>query len=139
MNLLDILLGPTVGKVLDKIIPDPQAKTAAQLELLKLHQAGEFKEIDNQLQRDLGQIDVNKAEAASGNAFAASWRPFIGWICGAGLAYQFLLRPLLAWASGIWSIPVPPDLDMGDLLTLLGGMLGLAGMRTSEKFRGVAR
>src|ERR1044071_7342053 len=101
MNVLDLILGP-VSKVLDKIIPDPQAKAAAQLELLKLQQAGEFKELDAQLQRDLAQAEINKAEATSGNAFAASWRPLCGYVCVLGLAYQFLLQPLLGWGSGIW-------------------------------------
>jgi hypothetical protein len=138
MNVLELILGP-VTKALDKIIPDPQAKAAAQIELVKLQQAGEFKELDAQLQRDLGQLEVNKTEAASGNAFASSWRPLCGYVCVLGLAYQFLMQPLLAWGSGVWAVPLPPDLDLGDLLTLLGGMLGLGSLRTAEKLRGVAR
>ena len=138
MNVLELILGP-VTKLLDKVIPDPQAKAAAQLELIKLQQAGEFRELDAQLQRDLGQIEVNKAEAASGNAFASSWRPLCGYVCVLGLAYQFLVQPLLAWGSGVWAVPLPPNLDLGDLLTLLGGMLGLGSLRTAEKFKGVAR
>ncbi len=86
MNVLELILGP-VTKVLDKIIPDPQAKAVTQLELLKLQQAGEFKELDTQLQLDLGQLGVNKAEAASGNAFASSWQPLCGYVCVLGLAY----------------------------------------------------
>lgn len=138
MNVLQMIIGP-VTQLLDRVLPDPQAKVAAQLKLLELQQAGEFKELDAQLQRDLGQIEVNKAEAASGNAFASSWRPLCGYVCVLGLAYQFLLQPLLAWGSGIWAVPLPPDLDLGDLLTLLGGMLGLGSLRTVEKFKGVAR
>jgi len=61
----------------------------------------------------------------------------VGWTCVVGLLYTFLLRPLLAWASGMIDIPVPPMLDMGDLFTLLAGMLGLGGMRTFEKLNGV--
>lgn len=138
MNVLQLILGP-VTTLLDKLIPDPQAKAAAQLELIKLEQAGQFKELDAQLARDLGQIEVNKAEAASGNAFASSWRPLCGYVCVLGLAYQFVMQPLLAWGSGIWLVPVPPTLDLGDLLTMLGGMLGLGSLRTAEKFKGVAR
>lgn len=138
MNVLELLIGP-VGKILDRVLPDPQAKAAAQLELIKLQQAGEFRELDNQLQRDLGQIEVNKAEAASGNAFGSSWRPSCGYVACAGLAYQFLAQPLLAWVSGIQGWPVPPNLDMFDLITLLGGMLGLGGLRTREKLSGVAK
>jgi predicted Na+-dependent transporter len=60
-------------------------------------------------------------------------------VCVLGLAYQFLVQPLLAWGSGVWAVPLPPNLDLGDLLTLLGGMLGLGSLRTAEKFKGVAR
>lgn len=138
MNVLELLIGP-LAKVIDKVIPDPQAKAQAQLEMLRMQQAGDFKELDAQLQINLGQIEVNKAEAASGNAFASSWRPLCGYVCVAGLSYQFLLQPLLAWLSGVQAWPLPPTLELGDLLTLLGGMLGLSGMRTTEKIKGVAR
>jgi hypothetical protein len=138
MNVLQLLIGP-VTQLLDRVLPDPQAKAAAQMKLLELQQTGEFKELDAQLARDLGQIEVNKAEAASGNAFASSWRPLCGYVCVLGLAYQFLLQPLLSWGSGIWAVPLPPNLDLGDLLTLLGGMLGLGSLRTAEKFKGVAK
>jgi|SRR5688572_18064103 len=138
MNVLQLLIGP-VTSLLERVLPNPEARAAAQLELLKLQQQGEFKELDAQLSRDLGQIEVNKAEAASGNAFASSWRPLCGYVCVLGLSYQFVLQPLLAWASGIQAWPLPPELDLGDLITLLGGMLGLGTLRTAEKFKGVAR
>lgn len=136
MNVLQLLIGP-VTSLLERVLPDPQARAAAQLELLKLEQQGQFKDLDAQLARDLGQIDVNKAEAASGNAFASSWRPLAGYVCVLGLAYQFVLQPLLSWASGIQAWPVPPELDLGDLITLLGGMLGLGSLRTAERMKGV--
>lgn len=80
-----------------------------------------------------GQLDVNKVEAANPNVFVAGWRPYIGWICGTGLGYQFLIYPILvAFVPGI------AQLDMGTLITLLGGMLGLGAMRTVEKLNGVA-
>ena len=136
MNVLDIVAGPVL-RIIDKLIPDPQAKAAAQLEAMRMAQAGEFKELDNQLQRDLAQIAVNQTEAASPDAFKSSWRPGAGYVCVLGLAYQFLLQPLLAWLSGLQGWPVPPVLDLGSLMTLLGGMLGLGGMRTSEKLKGM--
>jgi hypothetical protein len=138
MNVLQLLIGP-VTSLLERVLPNPEARAQAQLELLKLQQAGEFKELDAQLSRDLGQIEVNKAEASSGNAFASSWRPLCGYVCVLGLAYQFVCQPLLAWLSGIQTWPVPPELDLGDLITLLGGMLGLGSLRTAEKFKGVAK
>lgn len=136
MNLLDILVGP-VTTILNKVIPDPQARAAAQLEMFKAQQAGEFKELDNQLQRDLAQIGVNQAEAQSPDFFRGGWRPATGWVCVIGLLYAFLLQPLLAWGSGIWHFPVPPVLDLATLLTILGGMLGLGTLRTTERVQGV--
>lgn len=126
-------------KIIDRVLPDPQAKAAAQLELMRLQQAGEFKQIETDLQISLGQIEVNKAEATSGNAFASSWRPAVGWCCVIGLLYTYLAQPLLAWASAMWAVPAPPSLDLGDLFMLMGGMLGLGTLRTAEKFKGVSR
>lgn len=127
-----------IFKVIDKVIPDPQAKANAQLEALRLQQAGEFKQIETDLQLALGQLEVNKIEAAAPDMFRGGWRPAVGWVCVIGLLYTYLGQPLLAWASGIWNVPVPPSLDLGDLLILLGGMLGLGGMRTMERLKGKA-
>lgn len=125
-------------RVIDKVIPDPQAKAAAQLETLKMQQAGEFKQIETDLQLALGQLEVNKIEASAPDLFRGGWRPAVGWVCVIGLLYTYLGQPLLAWASGMWGVPVPPSLDLGDLLILLGGMLGLGGMRTMERLKGKA-
>jgi hypothetical protein len=70
--------------------------------------------------------------------FVAGWRPFIGWVCGAGLATQFLVGPLFTWVAALLGKPVVfPVLDLSTLVTLLIGMLGLGGMRTLEKVNGV--
>lgn len=138
MNVLDIIAGP-VFKIIDKILPDPQAKAQAQLQLLQLQQAGEFKEIDTQLQRDLAQISVNNTEAQSPSLFKSGWRPAVGWVCTCALAYEFLGRVMLGWALGNWlHWTQPPELQMGDLMTILGGLLGLGTLRTTEKIKGVA-
>ena len=129
---------PAITTLIGKIIPDPQAAADAKLKLLELAQQGELANLDAEVKLAAGQLEVNKVEAASQSTFVSGWRPGAGWICVLGLGYQFFLGPLLAWASGIYSWPVPPTLDMGDLLTLLGGMLGLGGLRTAEKFKGVA-
>lgn len=135
MNFLDIL---TIGsKILDRVIPNPEQRAAAQLEMFRAQQAGEFKELDNQLQRDLAQIDTNKIEAASPDLFRGGWRPAVGWVCVIGLLYTYLGQPMLAWISGIFEVPVPPQLELGDLLVLLGGMLGLGTLRTTERIKGV--
>lgn len=138
MNVLDLIAGPVL-KIIDKIIPDPQAKAAAQLEAMKLAQAGEFKELDSQLQRDLAQIQVNNTEAQSTSIFKSGWRPAVGWVCAIALGYEFLGRVLLGYVLSNWlHWTQPPTLDMGDLMTLLGGLLGLGTLRTTEKLKGVA-
>ena len=71
-------------KILDKVIPDPQAKAAAQLELLKLQQAGEFKQLEADMQLALAQTQINQVEAASPDPFRAGWRPAAGWVYVAG-------------------------------------------------------
>jgi len=84
------------------------------------------------------QSATNTAEAASPNIFVAGWRPFIGWVCGSGLACQFVVGPFVTWIAALLGRPVVfPTLDMGTLLTLLLGMLGLGGMRTYEKVNGI--
>ena len=84
------------------------------------------------------QADINKQEAASTSTFVAGWRPFIGWVCGSGLAMQFIVGPLTTWIAAMFHRQVVfPTLDMSTLLTLLLGMLGLGAMRTAEKLNGV--
>lgn len=115
-------------KVLDKFIPDPAAKAKAEAELRESLMAW-----------DRGQMDVNKAEAAHSSLFVAGWRPWIGWVCGVALAFQFVLSPVAVWASTAigYPLPAPPKLD-DSLWQLMTGMLGIAGLRTYEKMKGVA-
>lgn len=85
------------------------------------------------------QADTNKVEAANANIFVAGWRPFIGWVCGTGLLVQFLVGPLATWISGLAGKAIQfPQLDLGTLLTLLLGMLGLGAMRSYDKINGVS-
>jgi hypothetical protein len=137
IGLADILVG-TVGKVIDRVFPDPAARDAAKLELLRMEQAGQLASMQAELQLSLAQIGVNQADAASNDPFQRRWRPAVGWVCCAGLAYQFVGAPVLGWTSGIWGWPEPPHLQMGDLITILLGLLGLGGLRTAEKLQGRA-
>ena len=104
------------GKILDKVLPDPAAKAAAQLELLKLQQNGELAQLAATTDLAKLQIQTNQEEAKTGNWFIAGWRPFIGWVCGAALAYQYLVRPLaMGFAATIGHPIVPlPGLRRGD-------------------------
>lgn len=137
MALLDLIVGPVMD-IVNKLIPDPAQKAQAQLELLQLQQNAQFKEIDAQLQAAQQQTDTNKVEAGNQSLFVAGWRPFVGWVCGAGLAYQYLVAPLFGWFALIVHWPTPPELDLQTLITLLGGMLGFGYMRTKEKMSGVS-
>lgn len=85
------------------------------------------------------QTDTNRAEASSPSMFVAGWRPFIGWICGAGFGVQFVAGPLFEWGAGLFGHPIKfPQMDLGTMMPLLLGMLGLGGMRTAEKIQGAA-
>jgi hypothetical protein len=99
---------------------------------LEIRELLKGKEIDPQKLIEL-QGEINKVEAQHRNIFVAGWRPFIGWVCGFALAYNFVLRDLLIWFLG--QEQVPPALQMEHLMTVLVGMLGLGGMRTFEKLK----
>ncbi len=133
------LIMPLLSGVLDKLIPDPAAAADAKLKALQLAQTGELAELDASLRLALAQTEVNKAEAST-DAFRGGWRPACGWVCALGLAYTFLLRPLLPWIVGLTGHQVAPlpDIDTETLMVLLTGMLGLGGLRTLERVKGRA-
>ena len=129
-----LLLGPLfeLGKgIIDRLFPDPAAKAAAELELLKMSQAGDLQVI-------LAQLAINAKEAESSSVFVAGWRPFVGWTCGIGLAYATIIHNLLEWLAVVRAWPLPPAVDTDTLLYVLGAMLGIGGLRTLEKVKGVA-
>lgn len=125
--------------VINKIFPDPQARDAAKLALFQAQQAGELKAMEQQFEQARAQIGVNAVEAASPALFVAGWRPFIGWTCGAAFAYKFVLAPAVAFGLAAAGHPVTlPVLDFTEMSTVLLGMLGIGGLRTIEKVKGVA-
>lgn len=130
-----------LGKVADKIWPDPLERAKQQVRLVELQQAGEFKQVDAMLEAARQQTDVNKQEAAHGSMFVAGWRPFVGWVCGTSLAYTFVAQPLVQFLCVVGGLTFDPSLlptlGTDELVTVLLGMLGLGGLRTYEKFRGV--
>lgn len=86
-----------------------------------------------------GQMAINQAEAGNSSVFVAGWRPFIGWVCGAAFAYKFVLAPALAFGMTAAGHPITlPVLDFTEMSTVLLGMLGIGGLRTIEKIKGVA-
>lgn len=137
MNFLGIgTVIESVGKVAGDLITTDKERMQLELEGRKLDQA-----------IDLAQIGVNNTEAQHASVFVAGWRPAIGWVGAAAMAYQFLLYPLLTWlwalAQANGHLPAgmqpPPMLDADALWVILSGILGIAGMRSFEKSRGVAR
>ena len=131
--MIQALIGPVTG-LLDKFIEDKdqKAKLAHDLATMAGRHAQELAK---------GQLEINKAEAQHRSLFVAGWRPFVGWTCGVALAYHFIIAPLVLFATAYAGIEVPalPEFDMGSLLTVLMGMLGLGGMRTFEKFKGLTK
>jgi len=131
--MLETLIGPVTG-LLDKFIEDKdqKAKLAHDLATMAERHAQELAK---------GQIEINKAEAQHRSLFVAGWRPFVGWTCGVALAYHFVVAPLVLFATAYAGVEIPalPEFDMGSLLTVLMGMLGLGGLRTFEKFKGVSK
>lgn len=121
------------SQLIDRLWPDQATKDAGKLELLKLAQNGDLAQLNSETQLALEQIKVNVEDAKSGSFWQSGWRPYIGWICGTGLGYQFLVYPIL-----VAFVPKIVQLDMGTLLTLLGGLLGLGALRTTEKLNGKA-
>ena len=129
-----------LGKgLIDRLFPDPAAKAAAQLELLKMQQAGELAQLAAETDLAKLQVQVNLEESKSTNWFVAAWRPFIGWTCGFGLAYVSIVEPLARFAAQVWfhytgSFPI---IDTTITMQVLLGMLGLAAARTVEKVKNV--
>lgn len=128
---------PAITQVLDKILPDPQAAAEAKLRARDMAQKGELAALDADLRLALGQMEVNKVEATT-DMFRGGWRPSVGWVCVFGLAYQFLLQPVLPWLVAVAGVSVPPlpAIDNETLMVLLTGMLGLGGLRTFERVKG---
>ena len=127
-----------LGKgLIDRLFPDPAAKAAAQLELLKMQNAGDLAQLAADTDLAKLQIQTNLAEAA-GNWFTAGWRPFIGWICGVSLCYVAIIEPVARFVAQVWFAytGVFPTIDTQLTMQVLLGMLGLGAMRSAEKIKG---
>jgi hypothetical protein len=135
----DDLLAP-VASIINKLIPDKAAAAAATAQLNELIAQGKMQEELAQLQAvTTAQSDVNKVEAASAATFVAGWRPFIGWVCGSALALAYIIGPLFTWIAALIGHPTPfPTFDIGTLMPLMFGMLGMGTLRTYEKVKGVS-
>jgi len=131
MDPLTIILGLGTS-IIERLFPDPAQAAQAKLKLLELQQSGELAQMT-------AQTEINKVEASSNSVFVSGWRPFLGWICGSAFAWNFIGFPIAVFVSSYFGHPVTINhADMSEMLPVLLGMLGLGGLRTYEKTKGVA-
>jgi hypothetical protein len=119
------------GKIIERLFPDPAEKARAELELLKMTQAGD-------LQQVLAQLEINAKEAQHPSMFVAGPRPFVMWVCGVGFLWATIGQPVAIWIARAKGWPEPPEINADVLMYVLGGLLGLGGFRSYEKMKGVA-
>lgn len=127
------LIGP-VSSLLDQFVEDKDQKARLAHEIATMAER-------HAQERAMAQVETNKVEAAHRSIFVAGWRPFIGWTCGISLAWHFVLSPVVVFVTA-WigaEMPELPTFDMDSLMTVLLGMLGLGGLRTFEKSKGLSR
>lgn len=133
MSLVASLIGPVSG-LLDKVIEDKDQKAKLAHELATM--ADKLSHEQN-----LAQIAVNKEEAASGSLFKGGWRPCVGWVCAIAFFYHFVGQPVIIFILTVTGVEIPdlPNFNMNTLLTVLGGMLGIGGLRSYEKQKGLTK
>ena len=131
--MIQALIGPAT-KLLGKFIEDKDTKNklAHDIATMAEKHAQELAK---------GQIEINKSEAQHKSIFVAGWRPFIGWTCGIALCWHFVLAPVTMFVCAYLDVAIPelPTFDMGSLMTVLMGMLGLGGLRTFEKYKKITK
>lgn len=131
--MLEALIGPVTG-LIDKFVEDKdqKARLAHDLATMAERHAQELAR---------GQIEINKQEASHRSMFVAGWRPFVGWCCAVALAWHFVLQPVTTFVVAYVGVDIPalPKFDMDSLMTVLLGMLGLGGLRTFEKSKGLTK
>ena len=128
LGIADSVIG-VAGKVLDKFVEDKDLKTKLNAELKQ-----------QMISLDIAQAQANIEQAKHPSIFVAGARPAIMWICALGLGWQFILAPISSWIIITWYPMVTlPMLETGELTSLVLALLGLGGMRTAEKWKGVQR
>jgi hypothetical protein len=128
-NLLGGDLVKSVGGIIDSLHTSQEEKDNAKIKLQAL---------ENELKTK--QIDVNKVEAGHRSIFVAGWRPFLGWVSGISVAFVYLFQPFIVMVLKIFGSDIElPTLDLSQLMPLILGMLGLGGLRSFEKARGISK
>tara|TARA_R110000751_G_C13631551_1_gene465903 strand:- start:351 stop:755 length:405 start_codon:yes stop_codon:yes gene_type:complete len=125
---------PAVTDIVSRFLPEDKEKRAVAEREIKAQLTTHLAQID------LAQLGINKVEAAHRSIFVAGWRPFIGWTCGVALCYSYVLQPITIFIMIQTGHVVPlPEMDLSAMMPVLMGMLGLGGLRTFEKFKGVSK
>ena len=146
MSLLDFtpqgLIADLGGKLIDTIagfFPNPEKKAEAAQALALAQLQGAFKEEEASLALLQQQAKINLAEAESKSFWVAGWRPGVGWACAGAFGYNYILQPFLSFVVTISGTHIPPlpHLDLSGMMPVLLGMLGLGGMRSYEKVKGI--
>ena len=127
--------------LIERFFPDPAAKAQAQLDLLKMQQTGELAQLAAATDLAKLQVQVNLEEAKHPSLLVSGGRPFIMWVCGIAMAYAAILEPMARFIAEVvfGYIGDFPHIDTDITLQVLMGLLGLSGLRTWEKGKGVAR
>ena len=129
-----------INKGLDLAFPDTTEADKAKQRLAEMALKGELDDLQNEFQLAMGQLEVNKTEAAHADIFVSGWRPFIGWVCGGAFAWNYILSHIVILFAQIAGTEIQPiQLDLSEMMPVLLGMLGLGGYRSYEKSKGVAR
>jgi hypothetical protein len=126
LELTNILTGP-ISALLERVVPDKNERDRMA------HEIATMAEVQAQ-ERALAQVELNKQEAAHKSLFVAGWRPFVGWVCGAAMAFNYIGVPI----AGVFGA-ILPVLDITTMFPILIGMLGMGGLRTTEKLNKVSR
>jgi len=132
IGILSSLL-PVATKIIDRVVPDKNAAQKAKISMEK-----ELTTAFNKA--NLAQIETNKIQAAHPSIFVSGARPAIMWICAFGLGWQFVFQPVAVWVLALTDAGVAlPIIETEGLMSLTLALLGLGGMRSFEKSKGVQR
>ena len=128
LGIAESVIG-VAGKVLDKFVEDKDLKTKLSHELKS-----------QIVSLDLAQAQTNLEQAKHPSIFVAGARPAIMWICAFGLGWQFVFQPVAVWGIAVSGIDVVlPLIETEGLMSLTLALLGLGGMRSFEKSKGIQR
>lgn len=143
MGLLDFGVGDVVqgaAKIISLFVEDPTEKAKALSKLQDMKHDELMAELSADKEIAVAQNAVNAEEAKSESMFKAGWRPFVGWVCGSAFALNAVVLPLANYGVGLAGrSPIVVPMDTAMIMSVLFGMLGLGGMRSWDKSKGLAK